>query len=357
VSLIAAVGSRIDAQHSGTFETLQNVARRLLRPSINIGLSVLTAGLSQYFSSALDALSQTAGDEVKNATQQLWTAELNREEDMKSFKTLLAKVAENSGGSIVIVVDELDRCRPDYAPSVLEMIKHFFSVPKVHFVLGINACALQNSVKARYGAEIDAENYLRKFIHVSFSLPDTIGAQRDLVISKYARKLVQDMALSHAVSNRCIDLLGYVAKGRPVSLREVEKIMFKIALLPEEAHRDTKMHDLLCALLVTSVVDPDLHIRMVSGRSSQEAIRGLLAADRSKTVPPTPEQINETYDSKVAYWLAELVLLCTEEDLSDIPDLADWKDSIYVNLSDYGRRNLQPMPAMIQENWVEVFNI
>jgi hypothetical protein len=79
VSLIAAVGSRIDAQHSGTFETLQNVARRLLRPSINIGLSVLTAGLSQYFSSALDALSQTAGDEVKNATQQLWTAELNRE--------------------------------------------------------------------------------------------------------------------------------------------------------------------------------------------------------------------------------------------------------------------------------------
>jgi hypothetical protein len=133
----------------------------------------------------------------------------------------------------------------------------FFSVPKVHFVLGINASALQNSVKARYGAEIDAENYLRKFIHLSFSLPDTIGAHRDLVISKYARKLVQDMALSHAVSNRCIDLLGYVAKGRPVSLRDVEKIMFKIALLPNEAHGDTKMHDLLCALLVTSVVDPD----------------------------------------------------------------------------------------------------
>lgn len=96
---------------------------------------------------------------------------------------------------------------------------------------------------------------------------------------------------------------------------------------------------------------------MVSGRSSQEAIRGLLAADRSKTVRPTPEQTNESYDSKVAYWLAELILLCTEEDLSDIPDLADWKDSIYVNLSDYGRRNLQPMPAWIQENWVEVFNI
>lgn len=93
LSLIAAVGLRIDAQYSGTFETLQNIASSLLRPSINIGLSVLTAGLSQYFSSALDALNQTAGDEVKNATQQLWTAELNREEDMKSFKTLLAKVA------------------------------------------------------------------------------------------------------------------------------------------------------------------------------------------------------------------------------------------------------------------------
>lgn len=76
---------------------------------------------------------------------------------------------------IVIVIDELDRCRPDYALAVLEVIKHFFAVPKVHFILGINGEALESSVRARYGVDVDAESYLRKFINASFSLPRAIG--------------------------------------------------------------------------------------------------------------------------------------------------------------------------------------
>ena len=57
---------------------------------------------------------------------------------------------------LVIVVDELDRCRPDYALSLLEIIKHFFNVEGVHFVLGVNLSELQNIVRARYGRNIKA---------------------------------------------------------------------------------------------------------------------------------------------------------------------------------------------------------
>jgi len=33
-----------------------------------------------------------------------------------------------SQSKVIIIVDELDRCRPDYAIRVLEIIKHLFDV-------------------------------------------------------------------------------------------------------------------------------------------------------------------------------------------------------------------------------------
>ena len=62
---------------------------------------------------------------------------------------------------LVVVIDELDRCRPDYAISLLEIVKHFFSVPNIHFILGVNLDALCHSVKVRYGESFDGRGYLR----------------------------------------------------------------------------------------------------------------------------------------------------------------------------------------------------
>ncbi|MDP2049071.1 P-loop NTPase fold protein [Cypionkella sp.] len=130
--------------------------------------------LKQHLDEIGDVLAGAVSSEVRDSAKNLWTVEKERKDAVKSFKELLVKLTEDEVSPIVIVIDELDRCRPDYALSVLEVIKHFFAVPKVHFILGINGVALENSVKARYGAEMDAESYLRKFINVSFSLPRVI---------------------------------------------------------------------------------------------------------------------------------------------------------------------------------------
>jgi hypothetical protein len=95
---------------------------------------------------------------------------------MTTFRETLAALTLGKDGTsprkLVIVVDELDRCRPDYALAMLEIIKHFFAVDHVHFVLGVNLRELENSVKARYGAGINAGLYLQKFITVTVALPD-----------------------------------------------------------------------------------------------------------------------------------------------------------------------------------------
>jgi len=73
---------------------------------------------------------------------------------------------------LVFIIDELDRCRPDYAVEVLEQMKHFFSVSGIVFVLSIDKHHLASSVKGVYGSEqINTDEYLRRFIDLEYSIP------------------------------------------------------------------------------------------------------------------------------------------------------------------------------------------
>ncbi|SEA89829.1 KAP family P-loop NTPase fold protein [Acidovorax soli] len=87
------------------------------------------------------------------------------------FKKALRELAAESDKPIVIFVDELDRCRPDFAVRTIERIKHFFDVPGIIFVLLINRKQLTAAVKGLYGQEVEADAYLGKFINLSLSLP------------------------------------------------------------------------------------------------------------------------------------------------------------------------------------------
>ena len=73
---------------------------------------------------------------------------------------------------LVVVIDELDRCRPTYAVELLETAKHVFSVDHVVFVLAINRRELSHSVRSLYGSQFDADLYLRRFFDAEVNLPD-----------------------------------------------------------------------------------------------------------------------------------------------------------------------------------------
>lgn len=99
----------------------------------------------------------------------------NKKESIKDFKKKLEKFIKDTTQDkpLIFIIDELDRCRPNYAVSVLEKIKHFFSVPGIVFILSIDKEQLGNAVKGVYGNDnIDAEEYLRRFIDLEYSLPE-----------------------------------------------------------------------------------------------------------------------------------------------------------------------------------------
>ena len=88
--------------------------------------------------------------------------------------------------TVVIIVDELDRCLPGYSIKVLERLHHIFDgIDNVVLIFAIDAKQLQHTVKSIFGNEDDrsVDRYLKKFIN--FELKLDYGSTQDNVWEKY----------------------------------------------------------------------------------------------------------------------------------------------------------------------------
>ncbi len=93
-------------------------------------------------------------------------------ETIQDFKKELNQLADKLEKPLVFIIDELDRCRPDFAIRLIERIKHFFDIPKIVFVLVMNKPQLLQSVKSFYGYDSEMNgDYLEKFVDFTVHLP------------------------------------------------------------------------------------------------------------------------------------------------------------------------------------------
>jgi hypothetical protein len=98
-----------------------------------------------------------------------------KKKNISDFRKSLSEFIKNTNKEkpLIFIIDELDRCRPNYAVSILEQIKHFFSVPNIVFILSIDKEQLGNAIKGVYGSDnIDSDEYLRRFIDLEYSIPE-----------------------------------------------------------------------------------------------------------------------------------------------------------------------------------------
>lgn len=120
----------------------------------------------------VDGLSQKSPNKLMSDRIASFEAGQNAIKDLKESLAHLVRVSGKADFSspIVIIIDELDRCRPTYAIKLLEELKHLFDVPGVVFVLGLNSNQLSKSIKSAYGSEFDGVSYLRRFIDRQYTL-------------------------------------------------------------------------------------------------------------------------------------------------------------------------------------------
>ena len=153
-----------------------------------------------------------------------------RTDSLQRLKKALHDTFGGDAPKAFVFVDELDRCRPDYAISYLETIKHVFDVNGLVFILAVDRCQLESSAKALFGSGLNFDEYFRKFVHRAFSLPPlSENGQRALVQDYVERYLVKQdrrfSRLNHGeLLERILQLINAL-KPTPRQLQEIFRII------------------------------------------------------------------------------------------------------------------------------------
>ncbi|MFN0722442.1 P-loop NTPase fold protein [Vibrio cyclitrophicus] len=147
-------------------------------------------------------------------------------------KVVEAVIAPDNGllAPTFIFIDELDRCRPSYAVEMLEVVKHFFELDNIVFVVATDTEQLQHAVKAVYGEGFDAQTYLGRFFRRRYTLTELSRHEfvQQIVESKvtYEQKWARYVPSIDNTSN-LISIISIVADRFRLSLRETEQLTDK----------------------------------------------------------------------------------------------------------------------------------
>ena len=133
-------------------------------------------------------------------------------EDRAQFREALSELAQKFGG-VYIFIDELDRCKPSFAIDTLDMIKHYFNIPGLTFIFGVDMVQLGHAISGRYGFNYDAEGYLSKFFEHHILLPTPSAEQ----MIKFCQP---SMTLPPDIYKRLTDIF----RACSVSPREIPRI-------------------------------------------------------------------------------------------------------------------------------------
>lgn len=286
--LVALVSSIDKADLAGG--ATKHVARSHLEKLKNIATKVARRGVVAAFKAGtfgfldVDAtFEQVAADAVSGAAEDI-VSEFQKEEALlESFREELGEAVRllpTAGKSPTLVwfIDELDRCRPNFAIALLERVKHLFDVSNVVFVLSIDKSQLEISTSAIYGNGMNASEYLRRFIDLEFKLPCEPQAQfTELMIRRIG---LEDAFDRRKVENGLKDFVEFftgLARLFNLSLRAQERCITRLRVLLDHTPDRCYLEPILVSmLLVLRSSHPKVFQGYVSGELSPLDVFGFL---------------------------------------------------------------------------------
>lgn len=174
--LVAIIGSLVASELFSKeligeefIKSLKKFSVKLLRITTILGASRLTHG--QYTSEELKEIFEGNSDETQ--LLELYEAERKSLQQLQDILGAITKKLQDSNLNLILIIDELDRCKPTYAIALFERIKHVFEASNLRVLMSFDQKQLEATVKNYYGQEIDASRYLEKMFDLVINLPSS----------------------------------------------------------------------------------------------------------------------------------------------------------------------------------------
>ena len=175
----------------------------------------------------------------------------NQQSFHERFADFLDNLVPKGYGRLLVLIDELDRCKPTYAVQLLERIKHYLSNDKITFVFAINDEQLQHTIKAFYGDGFNAHQYLDRFFDHRLMLPQI----DDLKFKNYYGLKKDDNESPICLYTETCDSF---LRLFPLSMREELKYRSQVKIICDSACKDRRFVNNSCWWLVVFVFIPFL---------------------------------------------------------------------------------------------------
>lgn len=217
--------------------------------------------LSKIASESLSAARKSMSKEASKLLLSQFEAERVREVELPQRlqglrRTLVEKGRSN--GRVVVLIDELDRCRPDYAISLLEAIKHLFNEEGFVFVLFLNPAQLASTAARLFGNVDGGEPYFTKFIDLRLELGENSS---DELCKAYLIKLFELNNAGNQIEDaEFVELLQSIqsaANELDLTPRQIEKVftMIEVTMATSEGVDLSTVAEV--AFYATSNLSPD----------------------------------------------------------------------------------------------------
>lgn len=186
-------------QNTSSWDKFKNTSKAIfhlvlnLTKSTNISANIGTIGISTDIEKAINTVEGFINNFIEH------------DDYLITFKkTLKDFIASLPNRKLVIIVDELDRCRPDYAMKTLEIIKHFFDIEGLFIIVPTNERSLQKCVKALYGLDeennqsFEKEYYFNKFFTDKLNLykPDYLKLVQTIITEETIQILIKNKKMT-----------------------------------------------------------------------------------------------------------------------------------------------------------------